>query len=343
MPDINRSATGAGLITCVAMLSLAAGALLPRAAHAQPVVMKFSTQTQNDMQHEYIKVYKTELEKRTNNRITVEVYPGAQLGSQQRQSEGLRIGSIEAAIGPAELFAGVDPRFQVLAMAGLYKDVEHARRVLDAPAVRKAVADIAASRQLVNIGLNIYDLQSFVFKTPVSKLADFSGKRIRVLASQAEQESVKALGGAPVPMSFGEIIPGLQQGTIDGVASVLGVWVALRYYDVAPHMLDTRLWGIVPVVMVSKVWFDRLPPDLQQAVRDTAVAIEPEMHKWQLARVASDLNTWVEKGGKAAKLPPSEQEEAVRRVSAAIQPVLASHPGMKELYDTLKNAAATAQ
>jgi TRAP-type C4-dicarboxylate transport system substrate-binding protein len=215
--------------------------------------------------------------------------------------------------------------------------------VLDAPVVRKAVADIAASRQLVNIGLNIYDLQSFVFKTPVSKLADFSGKRIRVLASQAEQESVKSLGGAPVPMSFGEIIPALQQGTIDGVASVLGVWVALRYYDVAPHMLDTRFWGIVPVVMVSKVWFDRLPPDLQQAVRDTAVAIEPEMHKWQLARVASDLNAWVEKGGKVAKLPQSEQEEAVRRVSAAIQPVLAGNPGMKELYDTLKNAAATSQ
>lgn len=343
MPQKIRAAIRKSLVACAAML-LSAVVLLPACiAQAQPIVMKFSTQTQNDMQHEYIKVYKAELEKATNNRITVEVYPGAQLGSQQRQSEGLRIGSIEAAIGPAELFAGVDPRFQVLAMAGLYKNVEHARRVLDLPAVRKAVADIAISRQLINIGLNIYDLQSFVFKSPVTKLADFSGKRIRVLASQAEQESVKALGGGPVPMSFGEIIPGLQQGTIDGVASVLGVWVALRYYDVAPYMLDTRFWGIVPVVMVSKVWFDRLPPDLQQAVRDTAIKIEPEMHKWQLARVAADLNTWVEKGGKAAKLPQAEQEEAIRRVSTAIQPVLANSPGMKELYDTLKNAAATVQ
>jgi TRAP-type C4-dicarboxylate transport system substrate-binding protein len=189
--------------------------------------------------------------------------------------------------------------------------------------------------------LNVYDLQSFVFKTPVSKLADVAGKRIRVLASEAEQESVRSLGGAPVPMSFGEIIPGLQQGTIDGAASVLGVWVALRYYDVAPHMLDTRFWGIIPVVLVSKIWFDQLPADLQQAVRDAATKIEPVMHQWQLARVASDHKTWTEKGGKIAKLPPAEQEDANRRITTAIQPVLAKAPAMKAFYDTLKNAAAT--
>ena len=335
--------TPKALARCTATLLFAAGLLTASPVTAQQVVMKFSTQTLNDMQHEYIKVYKAELEKATNNRMLVEPYPGAQLGNQQRQSEGLRAGSIEAAIGPAELFAGVDPRFQVLAMAGLYKDVEHARRVFDLPAVRKAVADVAAARQLVTIGLNIYDLQSFVFKSPATKLADFSGRRIRVLASEAEQESVKSLGGAPVPISFGEIIPALQQGTIDGAASVLGVWVALRYYDVAPHMLDTRFWGIVPVVLVSKIWFDRLPPDLQQAVRDTAAKIEPEMHKWQVARVAADHKSWVEKGGKVAKLPAPEQEDASRRITAAIQPVLAKTPAMKEFYDTLKNAAATVQ
>ena len=60
--------------------------------------MKFATQTINDMQHEYIKIYKTELEKATNNRIKVEVYPASQLGGAPHQTEGLRLGTIEAAI-----------------------------------------------------------------------------------------------------------------------------------------------------------------------------------------------------------------------------------------------------
>src|SRR5512132_4540017 len=99
----------------LAIATLAAASLMIAAApsQAQEVVMKFATQTINDMQHEYIKVYKTELEKATNNRIKVEVYPASQLGGAQRQTEGLRLGTIEAAIGPVELFVGADQRFQV--------------------------------------------------------------------------------------------------------------------------------------------------------------------------------------------------------------------------------------
>ena len=91
-------------------------------AQAQEFTMKFATLTINDIQHEYIKVYKDELEKATNGRIKVEIYPAGQLGGAPRQTEGLRLGTIEAAIGPSELFFGADPRFQVLAMAGLFKD-----------------------------------------------------------------------------------------------------------------------------------------------------------------------------------------------------------------------------
>ena len=38
--------------------------------------MKVATRPLNDMQHEYIKVYKAELEKATNNRIRVNALPG---------------------------------------------------------------------------------------------------------------------------------------------------------------------------------------------------------------------------------------------------------------------------
>ena len=72
-------------------------------ACAQEFVLKFATQTINDVQHEFIKIYKTELEKATNNRIRVNIYPASQLGGAQRQTEGLRLGTIEAATGPAEL------------------------------------------------------------------------------------------------------------------------------------------------------------------------------------------------------------------------------------------------
>jgi TRAP-type C4-dicarboxylate transport system substrate-binding protein len=324
----------------LAVMVAAAALLASASVQAQQFVMKFATLTINDIQHEFIKVYKAELEKATNSRIRVDIFPAGQLGGAQRQTEGLRLGTIEAAIGPAELFVGADPRFQALAMAGLFKDVEHARRAVAAPPVRQAIYDLAAQRNLVGIGANVYDMQGFTFKTPVTRLADFSGKRVRVLASESEQASVAALGAAAVPMSLPEVLPALQQGTIDGVSSVKGVFVAFKYFDAAPNLLYSRLWALVAVSLVSKAWYDRLPPDLQQAVRDTGAKIEPQIDQWQIARIVADTNAWTANGGKIVNLTPAEQEEATRRVTAAVQQIVDKNAALKEFYTKLKTGAA---
>lgn len=326
----------AGGLTLVAALVLGA-----EPSRAQEFTMKFATQTINDVQHEYIKVYKAELEKATNGRIAVGVYPASQLGGAPRQTEGLRLGTIEAAIAPVELFVGADPRFQVPALAGIYTSRDHLRRVVNVPDFRKAIYDVGAARGTVGLSLLAYDMQSFVFKAPVAKVADFSGKRIRVLASEGEQSAIAALGGSSVPMSLPEVLPALQQGTIDGVNSVLGVFVAFRYYDAATNLVDTALWPILSVSLISKVWFDRLPPDLKKIVLETGSKLEPELAKWQIARIATDTKAWTDKGGKIVKLSPGDQEEAVRRVSAAAQTVVGKSAPLKELYDRIKAAAAT--
>ena len=326
------------------MLAIVTGMTLsPAPSRAQDFTMKFATLTINDVQHEYIKMYKAELEKATNNRIKVDVYPAGQLGGAPRQSEGLRLGTIEAATGPGELFVGADPRFQGLAMAGLFKDINHARRAILVPQVRQAISELAASRGLVFIGIYLYDTQSFVFKAPVTKLADFAGKRIRVLASEGEQAQVNALGGASVPMSLGEVLPALQQGTIDGVNSGFPVFVSFKYYDAATNLLDTHLWAIISLSLVSKAWYDKLPPDLQKAVIDAGAKIEPEVNKWGVTRLADDTNTWKARGGKIVTLSSAEQEEAVKRVSAAILPVIDKSAPLKEFYNKIKAGAATVQ
>jgi TRAP-type C4-dicarboxylate transport system substrate-binding protein len=309
-------------------------------AHAQ-TVMKFATLTINDMQHEYIKLYKEELEKVTGGKIKVEIYPAGQLGGAPRQTEGLRLGTIEAAIGPSELFFGADRRFQVTAMPGLFKDNEHARRALDVPAFRKIFADMSATRGLVTMGFFVNDQQMFAFKTPVAKLADFTGKRTRVLASEGEQAAVAALGASAVPMSLPEVLPALQQGTIDGVNSVIGVFVPFRYNDAAPHITDTHLWPLIPVALVSKIWFDKLPADLQKAVMETGQKLEKPIHQYQIKRIADDRKAWTDRGGKFITLSPQEQAEAEKRVLAATNMVLDKNPPSKDFYHKLKAISDT--
>lgn len=308
-------------------------------ASAQEFTMKFATLTINESQHEFIKMYKTEIERATNGRIKVEVYPAGQLGNAQRQTEGLRLGTIEGVNGPSELFVGADQRFQAPAMAGLFKDAAHARKVLTVPAFRQTIADMAATRGMILISAHLFDMQSFVYKTPVTKLSEFAGKRTRVLAAEAEQQATASLGAAPVPMTLGEVLPAIQQGTIDGANSGMPVFLAFKYHDAAPNQIDTHLWALVSLGLVSKPWFDKLPADLQKAVRDAGAKVEPELVKWSIARAETDGKAWIAAGGKTFKLSDAEQAEAVKKAGAAIQPILDKNAGLKEFYSKLKAAA----
>jgi TRAP-type C4-dicarboxylate transport system substrate-binding protein len=308
-------------------------------ARAQDFVMKFGTQTINDLQHEYLKVYKAELEKATNGKIKVEVYPASQLGLFPRMLEGVRLGTIEGLLAPAEFFVGADARYQALAMSGLFNDIDHARKIFNRPEARQAVYAVAEGRGFVTGTVMPYDLQMFVSKTPITKLTDFNGKRMRVLASEAEQAAVKSLGAATIPLPLPEVLPALQQGTVDGATAVISVYAGLRYYDAAPYALDTRLWALISVAQISKVWLDKLPPDLQKAVRETGPKIEPQMHQWQLARLKADREKWTANNGKIATLSPAEQAEAKKRVAESIQPLLAKNAALKAFYDKLKSLA----
>ena len=97
-------------------------------ASAAEFTMKFGTATFNDTQHQYIKFYKEALEKASNGRIEVGIYPRSELGPIPRMIDGLQLGTVEAFIAPTDFYVGVDPRFGVYSTPMLFKDKDHATR-----------------------------------------------------------------------------------------------------------------------------------------------------------------------------------------------------------------------
>ncbi len=89
-------------------------------AAAAPIVMKMGIATLNDQQHEWLKRFKTSVERDSKGRIEVTIYPASQLGSIPRMIEGTQFGSIQGYAGPPEFFAGIDPRFHVLGAPALF-------------------------------------------------------------------------------------------------------------------------------------------------------------------------------------------------------------------------------
>jgi TRAP-type C4-dicarboxylate transport system substrate-binding protein len=78
----------------VALAAALACGLGPLPASAADFVMKFGTATINETQHQFIKFYKDEVEKASNGRIEVQIYPASQLGPIPREIEGVQLGNI---------------------------------------------------------------------------------------------------------------------------------------------------------------------------------------------------------------------------------------------------------
>ena len=74
------------------------------------------------------------------------------------------------------------------------------------------------------------------------------------------------MGASATPLAWGECYTALQQGTIDGVENSAPVLLANGMQEVAKYLSLTEQFIIPDPVVVSKVWFDGLSEEDQQAI-----------------------------------------------------------------------------
>jgi TRAP-type C4-dicarboxylate transport system substrate-binding protein len=181
-----------------------------------------------------------------------------------------------------------------------------------------------------------------ISKTPIRHLADFKGKKLRTFASKFQSEAWSRLGVTPVAMSLGDVLPALQQGTIDGAVAGMGPFTHMHFSDAAKYITMTNQPAIFLIAEINKKWYDSLPPDLQKIIdkdaAEQAVAIGSvavEMRKKSEA-------AWTASGGEEINLPPDEQAQMMKTLSSVGADVSKSDPELGAAYKVVTDAAARA-
>jgi TRAP-type transport system periplasmic protein len=319
-------------------LSLAWG-LPARAADPAPIVMKITLPTINENVHEYCKMLAAAVEKDSGGRIKGEVYPASQLGSVPRQIEGLQFGSIQVGVIPPEFFVGVDDRFEVLSAPGLVDSLAHGERIAADPEVKKLMLGLGATKGLYGDALFAVLPSFLVSKTPIRALADFKGKKLRVLASQFQIQALNRLGATSVAMSLGDVLPAIQQGAIDGAISGMTVFTSMQYEDAAKYVTRIGQPFIFLIVEVSQKWRNSLPEDLRQIVDDDtkklAIAINPISESY----FVNAQKEWQQKGGELIDLSPADQSAMMESMSSVAADVSKKNPELAAAYQVVADAA----
>ena len=206
----------------------------------------------------------------TNGLVDIQFYPDAQLGNERDLFEGLRLGTVQIAVGATGVLAGFAPEVQLLDLPFLYKNTAHVYKVAD-------TIGWDLVKGLPSKGIRVvafYDggpRNLFNRLRAVTAPDDLKGMKIRSLESPIHIAMWRAAGALPTPMPFGEVYTSLQQGVLDGADGSMTGFFTSKWYEVVKFGALTGHILQMAVVAVSEKWWSGLPDTARKVIGDAAL------------------------------------------------------------------------
>jgi TRAP-type transport system periplasmic protein len=311
-------------MTLTRRLALAAALVLPMGpALAQTTLTVQHALPLNSHYGAGATAFKEALERATNNRFRVNIQRN---DNEREMIESVQIGTLDCTItstGPVGNFVA---EVRNLDVPFLFRDTAHARGVLDSQIGQELLARFTP-RGLTGV---VWMENGFRHLTnsrrSVEAPADIRGLKVRTMENQVHMRAFTTLGALPTPMAFSELVPALQQGTVDGQENPIPVIVAnnlnqvQRFLTLTGHVYSPAVMICNPGVVGRLNAADRAA--FTEAARAAAAA--------NRARVTADENTGVEELRRRGMTVVTQVD------SAAFQQALA--PAFAEYERTLDGA-----
>src|SRR5215211_2372823 len=157
-------------------------------------------------------IFDAKLKELSGGKLSIDQFPGAQLGQEPVMLQKVRSGDIDFIITSTANASTVAPQAGVFSLHFIFRDEDHLAKTIADPEVTKAFkAMIAESVQGAHaLGLITLGLRHLYGKKEVKSVADIKGEKIRVQATKTEDTHFPAYGAQTVHMPFGEVYTSLQ-------------------------------------------------------------------------------------------------------------------------------------
>lgn len=213
------------------------------------------------------------VKERTKGRVAIQIHHSRQLGDERQVVEGLQLGTIHLTVTSTGPLGGFVPEMNVVDLPFLFRDGDHAYKVLDGEIGRGLLNRFDA----VGIkGLAFWEngfRHITTSKKPVREPADMKGLKIRVMENKVHQAAFRQLGSDATPMAWGEVFTSLQQGLLDAQENPIPIIYTFKLNEVQKYVaLTGHVYSPAPLLMSKKSW-DRMPPDIQRIMFDTALEV----------------------------------------------------------------------
>ena len=310
-----RVAATVALLTTLAVLaggfSFSVGALAQ-----QPIIIKFSHVVATDAPKGKAAIlFQGLVDKYTNGRAKVEVYPNSSLYKDKEELEALQLGSVQLLAPSISKFGPLGIReFDVFDLPFLMSDDARARQMLASP----MMADLNKKLEAKGIEpLAYWDNGAHVYTAnrPLIKPEDFRGLKMRIQGSRVLDAVIRQLGAIPQIVSFAELYQTLQTGVADGQDNPPSNILTQKLYDVQKYLTVSYHGRLTYALVTNKKFWDGLPADLR-APLDRAIKETTEFFDETAARDNADALEKIRAMGKVQvhDLTPEEKKAWIARL-----------------------------
>jgi len=246
---------------------------LPSAiAATEPYVLKFATLApQGSTWMNVITDWANQVEKDSGGRLRFKLYGGGVSGDEPDVLRKIRFGQLQGAAFTGHGIGYIYSPARVLEIPFLfrnYDEVDYVRAQL-MPQIRAGFHDNGFEL----LGWMEVGFVQLFSREPIYSLADMKQRRIWLWQGDPLGDAFfDASGLSPVQLPITEVFTSLSTGLIDtAIAPPLGA-IALQWFTKTPYMTDIPVMDGIGGLIVSRRFFDKLPPDLRALLRRTGEA-----------------------------------------------------------------------
>ena len=254
----------------VALASAAAIALPARIARAQTAEFNYKyannlpvTHPMNQRAKEMIEAIRTE----TKGRVSIELFPNNQLGSDTDMLSQVRSGGIEFFTLSGLILSTLVPAAAITGIGFAFADYEAVWKALDGELGAYVRKEIGKSNLVVMERIWDNGFRQVTSSTkPIQSAADLKGFKIRVPVSPLWTSMFKALDASPASINFSEVYSALQSKVVDGQENPLAIISTAKLYEVQKYCsLTNHMWDGFWFLANGRAW-EKLPADLRTIV-----------------------------------------------------------------------------
>lgn len=253
---------------------------------------------------------------KTNGRVEVQVFPAGQLGGEKESLEGLQLGTFDMSFIAAELTANAVPVFGVFPFPFMFRDLDHAYKVMDGPIAAELSDQLLKEKNLRILSWWDAGFRSvYSKKGPINNADDFKGLKIRSPESEVFIKTFRALGANATPVPFPEVYNALQTNLVDAAEGPISLGYANKWHEVTKFVSKTYHVFTVWTPMIRDQVYQSMPADVQKQVME-AVKEATASHRNRMNKVNAETDGLLEAAGVTINDVPDKST-----LQAAVKPV----------------------